>query len=276
MFLSDVDIAVVATQNDGYRRSRYIPGRYQLLHGVKYNKKLVPELISKIREKYTGNCTGAAYELKTYYMENGIQSNTIVLKMRPESDDMNTVVGIKIPGYEGEYSHHTIEVFVEYDTFKVLDVLHRDGPVLLEAYLDKVCRVNNCPRSQLRYDSGYLAPMNAYAPNMGAINDLLMYLDKVYGVGKPRCSLLNVPDEKSLWSSDDVAMDFEDMASKFGMSKKDVMVRYYFVMGLLNKLRCNMLFTLSFGYALGMQDKMLDTLLDDTSTCMMLETMPLF
>ena len=180
--MTDIEMALVCFINEYHRRVIYRNEKYQMLHGVKYRREFDLEYTQKIRNKYNSNCFEAAYELKSYYAENGILSNTIVLKMRPESPEIREFTTIKvysdISGDIKEYSHHAIEIFKEHGKYKVLDILNSDKVVWLETYLDELCKVNHCQRGQLRYDFGYLAPCHAFASNMQELSDLMRYLDK--------------------------------------------------------------------------------------------------
>ena len=113
--MTDIEMAVVCFINEHHRRVIYRNEKYQMLHGVKYRREFDLEYTQKIRNKYNSNCFEAAYELKSYYAENGILSNTIVLKMRPESPEIREFTTIKvysdISGDIKEYSHHAIEIF---------------------------------------------------------------------------------------------------------------------------------------------------------------------
>ena len=226
--MRDIEIAIVYYLNEMYRKNAYHYENHQMLHGVKFSKNLSEDKRKLIRENYKGNCVGAAYELKTYYMENGIPSNTIVLKMRPEIPESKELRTIKIWNEQEqavkEYFHHAIEIFKENGRYKVWDVLHSDKTVWLETYLDEVCSMNKCERKHIRYDMGYLASCNVYADNMYELSDLLKYLDKKYQVGKPRLNLIDISDsdDEGMWLSDDVAMDFELFGKAFGVSKMGV------------------------------------------------------
>lgn len=83
--MTDLELALVCFLNEFHRNSRYRHEKYQMLHDVKYRKEMPEKYLQMVRNQYGKNCFEAAYELKTYYMENGFLSNTIVLKMRPES-----------------------------------------------------------------------------------------------------------------------------------------------------------------------------------------------
>lgn len=228
--MTDIEMALVRFINDYHRRVVYRYEKYQMLHGVKYQKALCGDDIEKIRNAYPSNCFEAAYELKTCYAENGILSNTIVLKMRPKSPEIQEFKTIKvrsdITGNINDYSHHVIEIFKEHGRYKVLDILHSDKTVWLETYLDELCKVNNCKRGQLRYDLGYLAPCHAFAGNMQELSDLMRYLDKSYCVGKPRITSMNLGEKSAtgeftrpageLLLSDDMAMNFDELGRQFG------------------------------------------------------------
>ena len=99
----------------------------KMLHGLKYQKDMAEEAQEKIRRHCPANCYRAAFELKTYYMENGFLSNTIVLKMRPGSSEDRLLFPLRSTVSWMEqisiYSHHAIEVFQEHGRYKVLDVL---------------------------------------------------------------------------------------------------------------------------------------------------------
>ena len=121
--MTDIEMAFVCFINAYHRKVIYHNDKYQMLHGIGYQKKLSLEYIEKIRKKYSSNCFEAAYELKTYYAENGILSNTIVLKMRPKSPEIQEFTTIKvfsdITNETKEYSHHAIEIFKEHGKYKV-------------------------------------------------------------------------------------------------------------------------------------------------------------
>ena len=94
--MTDIEMALVCFINEYHRRVIYRNEKYQMLHGVKYRREFDLEYTQKIRSKHNSNCFEAAYELKTYYAENGILSNTIVLKMRPESPEIQEYTTIKV------------------------------------------------------------------------------------------------------------------------------------------------------------------------------------
>ena len=73
--MTDIEMALVCFINEYHRRVIYRNEKYQMLHGVKYQREFDLEYTQKIRSKYNSNCFEAAYELKTYYAENGILSN---------------------------------------------------------------------------------------------------------------------------------------------------------------------------------------------------------
>ena len=254
--MTDIEKAIVCFINEYHRRVIYCNEKYQMLHGVKYQQNLNLKYIEKIRNQYTSNCFEAAYELKTYYAENGILSNTIVLKMRPESPEIQEFTTIKvysdIASEVKEYSHHAIEIFKEHGRYKVLDILHSDKIVWLETYLDELCKANKCERNQLRYDLGYLAPCHAFAGNMQELSDLLRYLDKVYCMGKPRITLMNMGEKsetdifikqtEGMLLSDDMAMDFDKFGRQFGIyDGKRIITNYHRVYDRLMSVRFNML-----------------------------------
>ncbi len=280
--MTDIEMAVVCFINEFHRTNSYRYEDYQMLHGVRYEKEMPRENLEMIRSNYKGSCLQAAYELKTCCIENNLLSNTIVLKMRPERPEIQEMQFIKIhsetDGRDYEYTHHAIEIFKEHGKYKVLDILHRDRAVWLESYLDEVCRTNNCPREQLRYDMGYLAPCHAFAENMQDLSDLMRYLDKVYKVGKPRLSLLNTAETggKSYMISDDVIMNFDEFGREFGVSRETVIMAFKRVFDRLMGLRFNILHMLCLGHILRdpiMSFVMTEGLFDDEKICEVLDEM---
>ena len=290
--MTDIEMALVCFINEYHRRVIYRNEKYQMLHGVKYRRELDLEYTQKIRNKYTSNCFEAAYELKTYYAENGILSNTIVLKMRPESPEIQEFTTIKvysdISGDIKEYSHHAIEIFKEHGKYKVLDILHSDKVVWLETYLDELCKVNHCQRGQLRYDLGYLAPCNAFASNMQELSDLMRYLDKTYCIGKPRVTLMNLGEEspsgilikptEGMLLSDDMAMDFDEFGRPFGeYDGKRIIATYQRVYDRLMGIRFNMLHMLCLGHIMRdpiMKISIAESIFDDAKICELMKNAP--
>lgn len=261
--MTDLEMALVCFTNENHRKVIYRYDKYQMLHGVKYQKKMAMEDIMKIRAAYPSNCFEAAYELKSYYAENGILSNTIIFKMRPVSPEVQELTTIMvhsdIEDKDYEYSHHAVEIFKEHGKYKVLDILHSDCPVWLEAYLDKLCLANNCERNQLRYDFGYLAPCHAFADNMQELSNLMRYLDKIYCVGKPRISFMNLGENlaenkstdisEGMMLSDDMIMDFDALGKVFGgLSGKELITIYQRVYDRLMGIRYNLLHILCLGH----------------------------
>ncbi len=273
MIMTDIEIAMVRFINEFHRKGIYSEDKYQMLHNIKYQRDLSEDHIEKIRNAYRTDSYEAAFELKTYYAENGILSNTIVLKMRPGSPEINEFTTIKVysdtENKIKEYTHHAIEIFKEHGKYKVLDILHSDKTVWLKTYLDELCKVNNCDRSLLRYDLGFLAPCHAFAPNMRELSDLMRYLDKTYCIGKPRVTLLNLkvdtalndcadsPEEMLL--SDDMAMDFDSFRRDFGGSRDDEEIVYIYnrVYERLIQVRFSLLHLLCLGHI--MQDPIIKT-----------------
>lgn len=290
--MTDIEMAVVCFINEHHRRVIYRNEKYQMLHGVKYRREFDLEYTQKIRNKYTSNCFEAAYELKTYYAENGILSNTIVLKMRPESPEIREFTTIKvysdISGDIKEYSHHAIEIFKEHGKYKVLDILHSDKVVWLETYLDELCKVNHCQRGQLRYDFGYLAPCHAFASNMQELSDLMRYLDKTYCIGKPRVTLMNLGEEspsgilikptEGMLLSDDMAMDFDEFGKLFGeYDGKRIIATYQRVYDRLMTIRFNMLHILCLGHIMRdpiMKISIAEGIFDDAKICELMKNVP--
>ena len=236
----------------------------------------------KIRNTYKGNCYEAAFELKTYYAENNILSNTIVLKMRPESPEIQEFRMLKIKSEieqeVKEYSHHAIEIFKEHGRYKVFDILHSDKAVWLEDYLDDVCKTNACKREHLRYDMGYLAPANVYATNMQELSDLMRYLDKQYNIGKPRLNLIDIQEPESEWwlLSDDVVMDFDRYGANFGVKGIDVIRAYQRICDKMMGFRFNALHMHCLGQI--MRDPFITTgikekIFDNKTMCEILEHM---
>ena len=251
--MKTIEMALVCFINEFHKQNLYQHEKYQMLHGIKYKKEMAVEHLEKVRKAYGGNCFEAAYELKTYYMENGILSNTIVFKMRPESPEIHELRPIKIQSEleqeVKEYSHHAVEIFKEHGKYKVFDILHSDRVVWLEDYLDDVCGVNNCKREQLRYDMGYLAPAHVHANNMQELSDLMRYMDKEYKIGKPRLNLMDVPIPEEDWCllSDDMMMDFDRYGAIFGVSGIEVIKSYQKIYDKLMGIRFNALHMLCFG-----------------------------
>lgn len=290
--MTDIEMAVVCFINEHHRRVIYRNEKYQMLHGVKYRRELDLEYTQKIRNKYNSNCFEAAYELKSYYAENGILSNTIVLKMRPESPEIREFTTIKvysdISGDIKEYSHHAIEIFKEHGKYKVLDILHSDKVVWLETYLDELCKVNHCQRGQLRYDFGYLAPCHAFASNMQELSDLMRYLDKTYCIGKPRVTLMNLGEEspsgilikptEGMLLSDDMAMDFDEFGKLFGeYDGKRIIATYQRVYDRLMTIRFNMLHILCLGHIMRdpiMKISIAAGIFDDAKICELMKNVP--
>lgn len=242
-----LDSGILIFLNEYHRQHCYELEKFQMLHGIKYQKEMPQEHQDRIRAKYKGKCCKAALELKTYYAENGFLSNTIVLKLRPERPEQNYIPLIKVhsslDGKDYEYNHHAIEVFKENGKYKVHDVLHRDDRVWLEDYLDELCVINQCGRERLCYDMGYLAPFHVYAPNMQELSDVMRYLDKKYCVGKPRLNLRHIPggDSDGLILSDSIAMDFEEFGKAFGATREEVIQRWPVVHDWLMGARFNLL-----------------------------------
>ena len=278
--MKELEMALVCFINEFHKRNLYQCEKYQMLHGVKYKKEMVAEHLEEVRSAYRGNCFEAAYELKTYYMENGILSNTIVLKMRPESPEIQELRTIKIKneldGSVKEYSHHAIEIFKEHGKYKVLDILHNDKAVWLEEYLDDVCGVNNCKREQLRYDMGYLAPAHVYANNMQELSDVMRYLDKQYKIGKPRLNLVDTDAEEEDWCllSDDMMMNFDRYGAIFGVSGIAVIRAYQKIYDKLMGIRFNALHILCLGRIMRdpfVSGRIEEKIFDSEWVCQMLE-----
>lgn len=290
--MTDIEMAWVCFINEHHRRVIFRNEKYQMLHGVKYRRELDLEYTQKIRNKYTSNCFEAAYELKTYYAENGILSNTIVLKMRPESPEIQEFTTIKvysdISGDIKEYSHHAIEIFKEHGKYKVLDILHSDKVVWLETYLDELCKVNHCQRGLLRYDLGYIAPCHAFASNMQELSDLMRYLDKTYCIGNPRVTLMNLGEEspsgilikptEGMLLSDDMAMDFDEFGRLFGeYDGKRIIATYQRVYDRLMGIRFNMLHMLCLGHIMRdpiMKISIAESIFDDAKICELMKNAP--
>lgn len=252
--MTDLEMGLISVIHMHQRGSAYRRERYQMLHGIKYKKKMSGEHLERIRRAYPGNCVGAAYELKTYYAENGILSNTIVLKTRPVHSEIQEFTTIQIhsdlENKDKKYTHHAIEVFKENGKYKVLDILHTDRVIWLETYLDEVCRVNHRERNQLRYDFGYMAPCHVYADNMQELTDLMRYIDRVYQIGKPRLTIFSLSEASEadpemlggMWLSDDLVMDSEEIGRVFdGCTGKEVAETYQRVAGALMGIQFNML-----------------------------------
>ena len=112
--MTDLEKDIVCFINELHRKNIYVYDKYQMLHNVKYKSEMDLEQRESIRRKYKNNCFEAAYELKTYYSENNFLSNTIVLKMRPETPDIQEFRNIKIhsdlDNKDYTYTHHAIEV----------------------------------------------------------------------------------------------------------------------------------------------------------------------
>lgn len=280
--MTDLEKGIVCYVNKMHLGNIYRYDNYQLLHGVRYNKTLDNQHLQLIRNRYQRQCFNAAYELKTYYMENGILSNTIVLKMRPESPDIHEIRTIKIyselEDTEHEYNCHAIEIFKEHGKYKVFDILNSDRTVWLESYLDNVCSTNKCPREQLRYDMGYLAPAHAFAENMQELSDVMRYLDKTYCIGKPRLGLMNIAGygEEGAFLSDDIIMDFDEFGRKFGADIETVKEAWVKIYDRIMGIRFNMLHLLC--YERIMRDPlssmaMAATLFDDEMICKMVDGM---
>lgn len=251
----DLKTAIVCLINKLHMKFIYQPREYQMLHGVPYRKEMLTEDLDKIRKKYAKNknCLEAAYELKTYYSENQICSNTIVLKMRPLSSDSKKLYPIKIynelNNKNYEFYYHAIEIFKENGNYKVFDILHRNKAVELEQYLDNICKINHCQRTQLRYDFGFLAPCHVYAENMQELSDIMRYLDKTYKIGKPRLNLINQHHScEDFFLSDDIAMDFDAFGMCFRVSGIEVIHTFQQIYGNMMGIRFNILHTLCLGH----------------------------
>lgn len=94
--MTDMEIMIADLILACQQRNVYWYKKYQMLHGLKYQKNMAEETQEKIRRHCPANCYRAAFELKTYYMENGFLSNTIVLKMRPGSSEDKVILPIAI------------------------------------------------------------------------------------------------------------------------------------------------------------------------------------
>ena len=244
--MTDMEIMIADLILACQQRNVYWYKKYQMLHGLKYQKNMAEETQEKIRRHCPANCYRAAFELKTYYMENGFLSNTIVLKMRPGSSEDKVILPIAIhselDGTDHIYSHHAIEVFQEHGRYKVLDVLHNNKMVWLETYLDEVCRTNGCQRKQLRYDKGYLVSANTCAENMQGLMDLMTYLDKEYKLGLPRMNFINTGNsEEEIWLSDDIAMDFKGLGKEFGADAQTVINTYHRIYDMIGSTQMELL-----------------------------------
>lgn len=179
-------------------------------------------------------------------------------------------------GTDLEYTHHATEVFKEDGKYKVLDILHRNHTVWLESYLNDVCSTNCCPRKQLRYDMGYLAPCHALAGNMQELSDLMRYLDRKYGIGKPRLSLINISgaNHEGCLLSDDMAMDFDDFGRVFGATGEEVVIAYKRIYDTMMAVRFNMLHLFCLGQILRdpiISATMAEALFDDEKICQLME-----
>lgn len=244
--MTQMEKDIVAFVNDMHRKYMYVPENYQLLHGIKYEKSMDQELQKKLINRYQHSSGKAAYELKTYYAENGILSNTIVLKMRPPRPDINEIFSICIPseldGNKHEYPFHAIEIFCEDGKYKVFDVLHRRKVLFLENYLDELCKANNCERERLRYDMGLLASPHIKAGNMQELTDLLRYLDKKYKIGKPRFGMINTTSvNQTFFCSDEIFMDFDEFGRKYGVSSYETRTVFRRVLDSMYTIRNNCL-----------------------------------
>lgn len=278
--MTDLETAIVCLTNEFQRLHAYRYEKYQLLHGVKYTKNMKEEHLNLLRSRYNGICLGAAYELKTYFMENGILSNTIILKMRPESSDMfglqNSIrIHSELDGTDHEYTHHAIEIYKEHGKYKVLDVLHREQPLWLEEYLDQVCNSNHCSREQLRYDMGFLISCHAFAGNMQELVDVMRYLDKIYKIGKPKLSLMNLPEEDGdMWLSDDIIMDFEKFGRSFQADVREVVAVWMRIYDVMMKIKYNNMYLLCLGKIMRdpLVSKAMEQLLfDNAGMCRLIE-----
>ena len=278
--MNDLEKMLVSFVNAYHRQNIYVKNDYQLLRGVRYSKTMNQKNVQMIRDKYPQNCFGAAYELKTYYSENGICSNTIALKMRPESPDRQEFRSIKIYSEldekAHEYTHHAIEIYKEAGKYKVFDILHRNRTVWLEDYLDEVCQTNQCPRSQLRYDMGTLAPSHALADNMQDFSNLMRYLDKQYEIGKPRVTYINIAssDDEACLISDDMMMNFDDLGREFGVTGEEVILRLRKIYPFIVEVRNNLLHLRCKFQALGGQmigDVIAEAMFDDEKMCGLIE-----
>ena len=278
--MTELEKKIVYIINEMHRQNLYCYDKYQMLHKVKYKNQMNFEHIKQIRERYERNCFEAAYELKTYYMENNILSNTIVLKMRPKSPDVQDVPSIyihnELENRDYEYTHHAIEIFKEYGRYKVFDILHSDRIMWLEDYLDNVCSTNSCSRVQLRYDIGYLAPCHVLAGNMQELTDVMRFLDKKYGIGKPRLTLINLSGqvEESIFMSDDIYMDFDELGRELGTDFEQIKKVWLSIYDRLMSIRFNILHLLCLGHII--QDPLfsmglIENIFDDETICKMLE-----
>ena len=124
---------------------------------------------------------------------------------------------------------------------------------------------------------GYLAPCHAFADNMQELSDLMRYLDKKYILGKPRMSLVNIPnEEEGCIISDDIIMDFDKFSREFGTDFETVKRVWTKVYGELMGIRFNTLHLLCLGHI--MRDpiiklSMAEALFDDIKMCQMMEKM---
>lgn len=281
--MTDLENAIVYFLNDYQRQHCYIFEDYQLLHGVKYRREMEKNNINLLRSRYKNNSFEASYELKTYYIENHLLSNTIVLKRRPKKPEMKEIRNIKIynevENRVFEYTHHAIEIFKEDGNYKVFDVLHRDKSMLLEDYLEEICEVNHCQREHLRYDMGYLAPCHAFADNMQELSDLMRYLDKSYKIGKPRLNLIDIPSEEGgMLLSDDMYMDFKEFGKKFGVEIDKVIEVWTRIYHNLFTVQYNLLHSLCLYNVMGeplMKAFIKKILFTDSKICEMIEKMPI-
>lgn len=277
--MTDLEKKIVYFVNEMHRRYAYRYEMYQMLHDIRYKKKMDKEHITAIRNAYKDDSLEAAYELKTYYLENAILSNTIVLKMRPDTSNSKEMKTIKIHSdiddTDYEYSHHVIEIFKEHGKYKVFDILHSDRVSWLEPYLDNICAVNHCSRQQLRYDMGYLAPAHAFAGNMKEFTDVMRYLDKKYRIGAPRINLCNLPnDTENCWLSDDIFMDFDKFGKEFNIDCEMVARVWRSIYDKIMAIKINTLHMLCLGQI--MRDPIISiamskSLFDDEKICILLD-----
>lgn len=202
---------------------KFEASKYTMLRNLRFVKKLPVETIQELRSKYHRKCMHVAFELKNWYTNNGIKSNTLCLRRRMETEKGDYRLEIKVPDDNGNihsYTHHAVEVFFEHGKFKLIDALHSTEVVWLEAYLDELCKVNKCERSDLCYDLGLLAPTNLVARNMHMFNELLYFIDRVYKIGQPKCIVLFDDTEECvpMLASDVVRYDFSKLLGEIGIS----------------------------------------------------------
>ena len=197
-----------------------------------------------IRSKYNGNSLGAAYALKSRYIDKNIMSNTIVFKLRPDVSNSKLIRQIKSSEESSASYFHAVEIAVSHGKFKVLDVLNTDDSITLSNYLDNLCKINNVDKDELRYDLGMLAPANINTHNNKVLMTLLNYLDRTYKIGKPYGAVIDVKNDDIMLISDEVVLDISEFCKESGIDIKGLDKIWLDIYGKLLYYRMNILMAL--------------------------------